>query len=146
MFALLLLAAHASVCAGCLYTAGRTTRETGPQITRESLTVIEPGRTTLDWLVAAFGEPVSRVRVADGSEIVRYDCDIRTSEGSYIFMLIATSSNTIERTSWWFEVRDGVVTRYFGEQCPPVEIGALDPPPAPPSAVPANWSANGAQP
>lgn len=113
--------------AGCIYAGGRTVREVGPQITEESLAFVEPGATTVELLVAAFGEPYNRVCLRDGTEVLRYDCDVRTTEGSYVLMLFASSSNTIERTCWWFETRDGLVARYWGEKLHPSEIVAPRP-------------------
>ncbi|MEY3142852.1 MAG: hypothetical protein RLY21_1345 [Planctomycetota bacterium] len=116
---------------GCLYTTGRTVREVGPQISEQSVAAIVPGRTGVDWLTATFGEPASAVCLDDGTEIYRYDSDVRTTEGSYFLMVFASSSNRIERTSWWFEVRDGIILRCWGEQCVPITVTATRPPPEP---------------
>lgn len=115
-------------CGGCLYTSGRTVREVGPQISEQSVAAIVPGQTRVDWMTAAFGEPASAVCLEDGTEVYRYDCDVRTTEGSYFFMLFASSSNTIERTSWWFEAREGVIMRCWGERCVPVTVTPSTPP------------------
>ncbi len=114
---------------GCLYTGGRTVRTVGPRISESAVRAIAPGVTTDEWLVATFGEPNNRVCTTDGSEILRYDCDTRTTEGSYVFMLFASSSNTIERTCWWFELRDGRVERAWSDACDPVCITPVTPPP-----------------
>lgn len=118
-------------CGGCVYTSGRTVREVGPQISEQALGALVPGRTGVDWLTATFGEPTSAVCLSDGTEIYRYDSDVRTTEGSYLFMLFASASNSIERTSWWFEIRDGVVLRCWGEQCVPISVTSTNPPPEP---------------
>lgn len=109
---------------GCLYAGGRTVREHGPQISPEVVAMLEPGETSSEWLVATFGEPQARTRLADGREILRYDTEVRTTEGSYVLMLVASSSNTIERTCWWFELCDDRICRVWGECCGPIEVGA----------------------
>lgn len=111
----------AAMLSGCLYAGGRTVREVGPQLSAEAVAFVEPGQTPVDHVLAAFGEPHSRVCTSDGTEILRYDCDVRTTEGSYLLMLIASSNNTIERTCWWFEVREERVLRVWGEKLPPSE-------------------------
>jgi hypothetical protein len=116
---------------GCVYTSGRTVREVGPQISEEALGALVPGRTGVDWVTATFGEPTSAVCLDDGTEIYRYDSDVRTTEGSYLFLVFASASNRIERTSWWFEIRDGVVLRCWGERCVPITVNSLTPPPEP---------------
>lgn len=126
------LALVSLACAsGCVYASGRTIRQVGPQISPEAVAAITPGRTTLEWLTATFGDPTSAVCLDDGSEIYRYDTDVRTTEGWYLFMLFTSSTNRIERTSWWFEVRDGIVMRCWGEECEPIDISPLSPAPVP---------------
>jgi hypothetical protein len=125
----------AAAAGGCVHTSGRTVREVGPQISEQAIAAIEPGRTRVDWLTAAFGEPASAVCLEDGTEIYRYDSDVRTTEGSYFFMVFASSRNTIERTSWWFEVRDGVVMRCWGETCVPFTVTSTSRAPTPRNAA-----------
>ena len=132
----LLLLALSPALAGCLYAGGRTVRDVGPRITHQSLAFIEPGRTGVDAVIAAFGEPNHRVCTRDGAEILRYDCDVRTTEGSYFLMLIATSSNTIERTCWWFEIRDEKVMRGWCDKCDPLTMTATTRPGTSPSPLP----------
>ncbi len=111
---------------GCIYAGGRTVREVGPRITHDSTAFIEPGKTTVDWVIAAFGEPQNRICTLDGAELLRYDCDVRTTEGSYLFMLFASSNNRIERTSWWFETRGQKVTRFWCDTCSPARMQELN--------------------
>jgi hypothetical protein len=129
-FAAAILALPAiAVLSGCLVTTGRTVRETGPQISESALRAIEYNKTSTEWLIAAFGEPQNRVCLPDGAEVLRYDSDVRTTEGSYFFMLAASSANKIERTCWWFETRDGKVVRAWGEKCDPITVDSMSPPP-----------------
>jgi hypothetical protein len=120
---------------GCLYTSGRTVRDTGPRISENSVRAVELNKSTIDWVVTTFGEPSSRACTLDGAEILRYDCDVRTTEGSYFLMLAASSTNTIERTCWWFEARDGKITRAWSDKCCPICVDALTPPTAAQSAT-----------
>ena len=120
-----IILAACALLQGCIYAGGRTVRDVGPKITRESVAFIDLGKTTVDWVVAAFGEPNNRVCTSDGAEVLRYDSDIRTTEGSYVFLLIATSDNRIERSSWWFEVRNQKVMRVWCDKCSPADIAAL---------------------
>ena len=114
------------VMSGCIYAGGRTVRDVGPKITHDSTAFIEPGKTPVDWVVAAFGEPQNRVCTIDGAEVLRYDCDVRTTEGSYFLMLFATSNNKIERSSWWFEVRDQRVVRFWCDKCSPERMAQIN--------------------
>ena len=113
---------------GCVYAGGRTVREMGPQLSEGAVSVVQPGVTTAEWLIATFGEPSERVCTSEGCEIMRYDCEVRTTGGSYLFMLFASSSNTIVRTCWWFELLEGKVVRVWGEKCGEVCVDAANPP------------------
>ncbi len=113
---------------GCIYAGGRTVREMGPQLSEGAVSAVQPGVTTAEWLIATFGEPSERVCTSEGCEIMRYDCEVRTTEGSYLFMLFASSSNTITRTCWWFELLEGKVVRVWGEKCGEVCVNAATPP------------------
>lgn len=115
---------------GCLYAGGTTVRELGPQLSDSAVSPVEPGKTTVAWIVAAFGEPTARESAADGAEILRYDSERRTTRGAYFLGLIASSDNTIERTSWWFEAKDGVVTRRWSEHQAPLHVNIVNPEPA----------------
>lgn len=120
---------------GCLIASGKTVRESGPQISESTLRAIDYRTATTEWLLAAFGEPANRVCLPDGAEILRYDSDVRTTEGSYFLMLAASSTNRIERTCWWFETRDGKVMRAWGEKCDPITIDSVNPPPPNDAAI-----------
>jgi hypothetical protein len=104
-------------CSGCIFAGGRTVRDVGPRITTDSTAFVVPGKTSVDAVVAAFGEPNNRACTRDGAEILRYDCDVRTTEGFYFLGLFASSNNRIERTCWWFEARGDTVTRIWCDKC-----------------------------
>ncbi len=99
---------------GCIVTSTNTTRDVGPRITASSLAEVQLGITSEAWLIATFGTPTKRVRVeTEGVDILRYDADRRTTAGYYVFLLIAHASNSIERRSWWFEIKDHIVIRWW---------------------------------
>ncbi len=112
--AIMLVSSLLGSLSGCILTSTATTRDVGPRITASSLSEITLEKTSEEWLVAAFGAPTKRSRVeTEGVDILRYDVDERHTEGYYVFLLIAHASNTIHRRSWWFEIKNGVVVRYW---------------------------------
>jgi outer membrane protein assembly factor BamE (lipoprotein component of BamABCDE complex) len=102
---------------GCLVTTGSLIDERGIRVSSETLDQIEVGTTTAAWLVATLGEP-SKTTVVEGSEhvrVMRYDHTVRKSKGGTVFLLFASGSDSTQITRTFFEITDGVVTRYWTE-------------------------------
>jgi hypothetical protein len=112
------LLASVAMAGGCLVTSGRSIDESGVRVSSDTLRQIEPGVTTEAWLVATLGEPSERTTVEDQEhvEILRYDHTVSKSEGGTVFLLFAGSSETRKTTRTFFEVTEGVVTRYWNER------------------------------
>jgi len=109
-----------SACAflpGCLVTSGSSITESGMEVSSTTLDQIEVGRTTESWLIAALGEPSHRTAVGDdGGAILRYDYKVVRKGHGTVFLIFAGGSRKerVERT--FFEVEDGVVTRWWRDQ------------------------------
>jgi hypothetical protein len=100
---------------GCLVTSKSKTTQSGASVSEVTLDQIRPGQTTEAWLIASAGQPTSRARVDDHTEILRYDhVETRTSGGT-IFLLFAGGSTRQTTTSVRFEVTDGIIARYWTE-------------------------------
>ena len=100
---------------GCLVTSGKHTSESGAKVSHVTLDQIRPGETTESWLIAAAGEPSSRRPIDEHSSILRYDHVTTTSSSGTVFLLFSGGSTKKQSTSVIFEVRDGVVQRYWTE-------------------------------
>jgi len=103
--------------AGCLINSSSSVNETGRLVSDSTLQQIEPGKTTQEWLVATLGEPTSRspVRSPGNVEILGYSHErVRRSSGS-VFLLFGSSSTNTNRSTTFFEVTDGVVSRFWTE-------------------------------
>ena len=116
---LTLIAATAfSMCAaGCLVMGGKEISQSGTRITGATLSQIEPGVTTREWLLTAIGEPTSRSPVPNdpGVEIFRYQHREERSQGTAVFLIFAGGSDVEQITTTYFEIRDGIVTRFWTE-------------------------------
>ncbi|SRR5690554_1008629 len=113
----LTVAAFLFCAAGCLITSHKATHESGIEVGRGTLRQIEPGKTTEQWLLAALGEPTSRaiVRGPDDVHILGYSHEkMKKSRGS-LFLLFSGSSKKIDKRTTYFEITNGVVTRYWVE-------------------------------
>ena len=102
---------------GCLVVSGKSIDESGVRISQETLREVEPGTTTEAWLVATLGEPSERT-IVEGQEhvrILRYDLTVSRAEGGAVFLIFAGGSETTHTSRTFFELVDGVVTRYWTE-------------------------------
>ena len=102
---------------GCLVTSGKSMSECGIQVSDSTLGQVELGETSAAWLVATLGEPTSRTCVEGypNVEIFRYDHVKTSRSGGTIFLLFATGSKKQVSERTFFELTDGVVTKYWKE-------------------------------
>lgn len=103
---------------GCVVTSATSSEESGVQVSEATLDQVQVGQTTEGWLIAALGQPTARTAVpgAVNTEILRYEHETKNSTGSTILFLYAGKNKKTKITSAYFEVTDGVVTRYWTEK------------------------------
>ncbi len=111
-----------AVLGGCNVVSGnKTVSVQGRRITSTSLAQVQPGKTTTDWLEAAFGAPTSRKTFSrDGveGEIWRYEYRrSESSSGEFLFLYDGWEHKE-ETTTTCFELVDGKVIRYWTEKSP----------------------------
>jgi len=82
----------------------------------KALKEIECGQTTRDELVETFGEPTELLTTDEGSEILRYKC-VKTKDNQFVMFpppIVIRDDKQVEHVVA-FEVRDGIVQRYWKE-------------------------------
>ena len=85
-------------------------------IENDTLKQVECGQTTRDWVVETFGEPSEQILTDDGGEILKYKC-IRKKDNKFVMFpppIVIRDEKDVEHTVA-FEVRDGIVQRYWKE-------------------------------
>lgn len=99
--------------------AGCVVCETDEQYTgveNDTLKQVECGQTTRDWVIETFGEPSEQILADDGSEILKYKC-VRKKDNKFVMFpppIVIRDEKDVEHTVA-FEVRDGIVQRYWKE-------------------------------
>jgi len=85
-------------------------------VENKMLKKIECGQTTRDWLVEMFGEPTELLMTDDGGEILRYKCVLKKDNKFVMFPppIVIKDDKQVEHVVA-FEVKDGVVQRYWKE-------------------------------
>ncbi len=85
-------------------------------IENKMLKEVECGQTTRDWLVETFGEPTELLMTDDGGEILRYKC-VKKKDNKFVMFpppIVIKDDKQVEHVVA-FEVKDGVVQRYWKE-------------------------------
>ncbi len=78
---------------------------------------IERGSTTKDELLAIVGEPTEERMTEDGTEILRYACkETKDSKFAMFPPPIAIEDKKEKEHTVAFEIRDGIVQRYWKER------------------------------
>jgi hypothetical protein len=98
---------------------GCVVSETNEQYTgieNETLKQVERGQTTRDWVIETFGEPSEQILADDGTEILKYKCILKKDNKFVMFPppIVIRDEKDVEHTIA-FEVRDGIVQRYWKE-------------------------------
>ena len=86
-------------------------------VENKMLKEIECGQTTRDWLVETFGEPTGLLMTDDGGEILRYKC-VKKKDYKFVMFpppIVIHDDKQVEHVVA-FEVKDGVVQRYWKER------------------------------
>jgi len=102
---------------GCLVTSGSKVEESGIAVSESTLHQIQLGQTTENWLIATLGAPsfTSDAASGGGAKVLRYDHTVERSSGGTVFLIFGGRSETIKRTRTFFEIQNGVITRYWTE-------------------------------
>ena len=102
------------VLVGCVATESNV-HYTG--VESSHLRQIERGLTTKDELLAIVGEPTEQRTAEDGTEVLRYACkEIKDSKFAMFPPPIAIEDKKEKEHTVAFELRDGIVQRYWEER------------------------------
>ena len=87
----------------------------GPPVGHETIRQIKAGETSKEWVLGTFGAPTSETATPEGTEILKYvytkDVDVDFS----FCIFFDFDDKREERTVFYFEIKDGVVTRFWKE-------------------------------
>jgi outer membrane protein assembly factor BamE (lipoprotein component of BamABCDE complex) len=113
----LILCASTLAMTGCLIMSGKSIDESGTRVTHNTLNQVETGVTTEAWVRATLGAPSEETVVEDYNHvrILRYDHVVEKSEGGAVFLLFAGGSDKRTVTRSYFEITNGVVTKFWKE-------------------------------
>ncbi len=106
----LLVVAAAALLPACLINSDRNVEQRGQFVGPETLSKIEPGRGK-DFVLALLGEPSSRSKLEDGSEIWRWSYSEVTSSETGVIFVLGSKSSREKQGVVFVEFEDGLATR-----------------------------------
>jgi hypothetical protein len=114
----LALAAFMFTAAGCLVGSSKNVCESGKAVSPNTLQQVQVGKTTQAWLLATLGPPTSRNPVADqpGVEILTYSHQVVETSQGHVFLLFSGSNRKVNSHRTYFEIADGLVSRYWTDE------------------------------
>jgi hypothetical protein len=106
----------ALILSGCI--SGRSDVRYGPEgpaAGHETIRQIEIGQTSREWVLGTLGKPTSATMTPDGMEILKYVYTKKVDSDLDVFLFLDFDEKHEYRTTFYFEIADGVVTNFWKE-------------------------------
>ncbi len=111
-----LCVAAALVLTGCI--SGRSDVSYGPKgpaVGAETLRQIRVGCTSKGWVLGTLGTPSSETATPEGTEILKYVYTKKVDSNFDAFLFLDFDDEREERTTYYFEITNGTVTKFWKE-------------------------------
>ena len=111
-----LLVMMAAALSACLVTVDSDSRPLHTAWNEGDVHRMQVGQSDRDWVRSSFGEPISRLTYADGTEIWKYRnrSEKDTEVGLFLIFSVDVEEERVETLS--IEFADGVVSNYWVEE------------------------------
>ncbi len=97
---------------GCLVSSSSNVTHTGTNVGDSTWAQVVPGK-SMSWVAAVLGEPTSKQKLDDGSEIWKWTYTERTDNSGAVFLIFGGSSSHENSHTAFVEFKDGVVTNHW---------------------------------
>jgi outer membrane protein assembly factor BamE (lipoprotein component of BamABCDE complex) len=97
---------------GCLISSTSNVTHTGVSVSDASWAQIVPGKSA-DFVTAVLGEPTSKQKLDDGTEIWKWTYTERTDSSGAVFLIFGGTSTQENSHTAFVELKDGVVTNHW---------------------------------
>ncbi|MHC4521249.1 MAG: hypothetical protein ACYTAS_21855 [Planctomycetota bacterium] len=87
----------------------------GPAAGHETIRQIKEGQTSKEWVLGTFGAPTSETTTPEGTEILKYVYTKKIDADLTFCIFFDFDDRREERTVYYFEIADGVVTKFWKE-------------------------------
>jgi outer membrane protein assembly factor BamE (lipoprotein component of BamABCDE complex) len=96
---------------GCIASGSSHVSSEGRYIGHDTLTKIEPGETTKEWVLAVLGTPTNQTTLDDGTQIWKWSSKKVTKSKGSVFLLVRGSSRDVTERTVYVEFEDEIVKR-----------------------------------
>lgn len=101
---------------GCLASGSSRSTSSGRFIGDDTVSKIEPGVTTREWIRAVLGEPSSAATLSDGrTEVWKWEFSETKASRGAVFLLFRSSTNRTTQRTVYVEFEEGVVRRAWSD-------------------------------
>jgi outer membrane protein assembly factor BamE (lipoprotein component of BamABCDE complex) len=101
---------------GCLiYRDDTRYGDKGKAPTDRTLDQIQTGTTTREWVLVTLGEPSRQSTIQDGTEVLEYQYSRKKDNQFILCPFVFINDEGEEKQTLYFEVADGVVTKFWKE-------------------------------
>jgi len=87
----------------------------GPVVGYETIRQIEVGQTSKEWVLGTLGTPTSATATPEGTEILKYVYTKNVDADFSFCIFFDFDDKREERTVYYFEIADGIVTKFWKE-------------------------------
>ena len=87
----------------------------GPAAGHDTLKQIKVGSTSKEWVLGTLGTPTSETVTPEGTEVLRYVYTKKIDSDIDVFLFLDFDNKREERTVYYFEITNGIVTKYWKE-------------------------------
>ena len=101
------------LCAGCITICSRVQEDSSTGPNQVSVQQVQPGKTTKEWVIKTFGKPPTETKLSDGTEILKYQYTKKTRSDVDFLFLFDSHTKRESTTNVYFEIKDGVVQKYW---------------------------------
>lgn len=104
------------VLSGCI--SGRSDVSYGPEgpaVGHETIRQVKVGQTSKEWVLGTLGAPTSETATPEGTGILKYVYTKNIDSDIDVFLFLEFDDKREERTVYYFEIADGIVTKFWKE-------------------------------
>ena len=87
----------------------------GPAVSANTFHQVKVGQTSKEWLLGVFGEPTRTAKTPDGAEVMTYIYTRKVNSNFSFSPFLDLEGTKEQRTTYYFELRDGVVSKSWSE-------------------------------